>query len=116
MGKKFNLIHWWYLLRDQPKWESACDQSIEASLKRLRINELGGHSNTSSPKTRRTPSTLGTPINLDSDDTPTNEVGGIIQPMGRKVVNRKDKAQVEDPMVEVTMKELLILGLSLIHI
>jgi len=33
MGKKFNLMHWWYLLRDQPKWESACDQSLEASSK-----------------------------------------------------------------------------------
>ena len=75
MEKKFNLMHWWYLLRDQPKWESACDQSLEASSKLLRINELGGHSESSSPGT---PSTPTTPINLDSDDTPTIEVDGII--------------------------------------
>ena len=33
MEKKFNLMHWWYLLQDQPKWESACDQSLESSSK-----------------------------------------------------------------------------------
>jgi len=87
MGKKFNVMHWRYLLRDQPKLESACDQSLEASLKRLRINELGGHSDTSSPE--KTPSTLGTPINLDSDDTPTTEVGGIIRPMEKKTCEEK---------------------------
>ena len=69
-GKKFNLMHWWYLLRDQPKWESVCDQSMEAASKRLRKNDLGGHFEESSP---HTPSTPATPINLDSDDTPTFE-------------------------------------------
>jgi len=49
LRKKFNLMHWWYLLKDQPKWESACDQSLEASSKRLRMNELGGHFDTFSP-------------------------------------------------------------------
>ena len=44
----------------------------------------------------RTPSNLSTPINLDSDDTPTTEVGGIIQAMGRKAVKRKAKAK---PMI-----------------
>jgi len=100
-------MHWWYLFRDQPKWESACDQSLEASSKRLRINELDGHSDTSSPGT---PSTPSTPINLDSDDTPTTEVGGIIRPMGRKAAKRKAKAQVDDPLVEVMTKELSTLG------
>ena len=85
IGKKFNLMHLWYLLRDQPKWKSACDQSLEASSKRLRINELGGYSESTSPGT---PSIPTTPINLDSDDTPTVEV------------------------VEVLTKELSILGSS----
>jgi len=62
MGKKFNRMHWWYLLRDQPKWKSACDQSLEAPSKRLRINKLGGHSESSSPWA---PSTPTTPINLE---------------------------------------------------
>ena len=33
VGKKFHLMHWWYLLKDQPKWETTCDQSLEASSK-----------------------------------------------------------------------------------
>uniref|UniRef100_A0A7C9EU27 No apical meristem-associated C-terminal domain-containing protein n=1 Tax=Opuntia streptacantha TaxID=393608 RepID=A0A7C9EU27_OPUST len=69
-------------------------------------NELGGHSETSSP---RTPSTPTTPRNLDSDDTPTAEVGGIIRTMGRKAAKRKSKVQAKDPIVEVTTKELSIL-------
>jgi len=76
-------------------------------LKQLRINELGGHSESSSPGT---PSTPTTPINLDSDDTPIFEVGGIVRPMGRKPAKRKAKAQVPDPAVEVLTKELSILG------
>ena len=94
-------------MRDQLKWESACDQSIKASSKRLRINDLGGHSESSSPVT---PSTPTTPINLDSDDTPTFEVGGIVRPMGRKAAKRKAKAQAPDLVVEVLTKELSILG------
>ena len=93
MEKKFNLMHWWYLLKDQPKRESTCDQSFEASSKQLRINELDGHSNTSSPGT---PSAPSTPLNLYSDNTPTTEVGGIIRPMGRKAPKRKAKAQAYD--------------------
>jgi len=46
--------------------------------KRLRINELGVHSDTSSPGTPRTPFTPSTPVNVDSDDTATTEVGWII--------------------------------------
>ena len=76
-------------------------------MKRLRINDLGGHSKSSSPGT---PSTRTTAINLDSDDTPTFEVGGIVRPMGRKAAKRKAKAQALDPVVEVLTKELSILG------
>jgi len=72
----------------------------------LRINELGGHSDSSFP---RTPSTPTTPINLDNDDTLTIEVGGIIRPMGKKAAKRKAKAQANDPVVEVLTKELSIL-------
>jgi len=49
-------------------------------------------------------------MNLDSDDTKTIEVGGIIRPMGRKAAKRKAKAQADDPVVEVLTKELSILG------
>ena len=27
VGKSFDLVHWWVLLKDQPKWETFCDQS-----------------------------------------------------------------------------------------
>jgi len=80
---------------------------MEAAPKRLRINDLGGHSEASS---FGTPSTPTTPINLDSDDTPTVEVGGIVRPMGRKTAKRKANAQAPNPVVEVLTKELPILG------
>ena len=75
----------------------------------MRVNELGGYSKSTSPGT---PSIPTTPINLDSDDTPTVEVGGIIRPMGKKAAKRKAKAQANDPVVEVLTKELSILGSS----
>ena len=108
-GKKFNLMHWWVLLKDEPKWDSVCDQSLQASSKRLRTLECGGHSETSFPGT---PSTPNTPINLDSDDTPTFEVGGIVRPMGQKAAKRKAKAKTDDPLTEVISKELSFLGSS----
>jgi len=84
-------------------------KSLEASSKRLRINEFGSHSETSFPGT---PSTPTTPINLDNDETPTFEVGEIIRPMGKKAAKRKAKAQTDDPFVEAMSKELSILGSS----
>jgi len=41
VDKPFDLIHWWVLLKDQPKWETFCDQSAKASVKRLRVNDGG---------------------------------------------------------------------------
>ena len=81
---------------------------FESSSKRLRINDLGGHSDIS-PGTPGTSSTPSTPSNVNSYDTPTTEVCGIIRPMGRKAANRKAKAVAEDLMVEVMIKELSIL-------
>ena len=108
-GKRFNLMHWWHLLKDQSKWKSECDQSLQASSKRLRINELGSHSQSASPGT---PSTPATPINHDSDETPTFVSGGIVQPMGQKAAKRKAKVQANDPVGDVLSKELAILGAS----
>jgi len=87
--KKFDLMHWWYLLKDQPKWETMCDKSLEASSKRLRINDVGGYSDSSTPRTPASPSTPSTPENVNNDDTLTNKVGGIIQLMGIKSMKRK---------------------------
>ena len=63
-----------------------CDQSIEKSSKCLRIKKgvtesytLGTHS---------------TPATPASEDTPTEEVGGLICPIGRKVSKGKAKVVV----------------------
>jgi len=80
---------------------------MEAASKLLRINDLGGHFEESSP---HTPFTPATPINLDGDDTPTFEAGGIVRRMGRKTANKKAKAEASNPVVEVLSKELSILG------
>jgi len=42
MAKKFDLMHWWVLLKDQYKSETFYDQSAKASSKHLRIKEAGG--------------------------------------------------------------------------
>ena len=70
---------------------------------------MGVHSDTFYSETPGTPSTPCTPVNVNSDETLTTKVGGIIRPMGRKAAKRKAKAAAEDPMVEVMMKELSIL-------
>jgi len=75
-------------LKDQPMIND-CDQLLEASSKRLMINDLSGYSDSSTPRTPSRFSTPSTPINVDSDDTPTTEIGGIIRPIGRKSVKRK---------------------------
>jgi len=75
-----------------------------------RINDGGRYSNNSFPGTPARPSTPGTPGNVDSDDNPTTEVGGIIRPMEEKPRRERRRAVAEEPMVEVMTKELSILG------
>ena len=101
MGKRFDLMRRWVLLKDQPKYETFCNQSVEASFKHSRINEMGAYSNNSN---------LGMLATSDSKDTPPEEGGGLIQPIGRKCAKRKAKKKVEDSTLDLVTKELLVLG------
>jgi len=83
---------------------------LETSFKCLRIHDGGGYSDNYTPRAPSSPSTPNTLRTVDSDDTSTNEVGGIIQPIERKAVKRKVTAVAEDLMVEMMTKELSILG------
>ena len=61
-GKTFDLMYWWLLLKDIPKWKIVCDEGIEVVSKRLRVNEMGAYSDTSSTGTPSIPGTPSTPI------------------------------------------------------
>ena len=79
------------LLKDRPKLETLCDQFAEASLKWLRINEVGAYST------------------ITNEHTPIEEVffvwrGRGIRPIGRKAVNRKANVTVEDPVLDLMTK------------
>ena len=105
LGKRFDLRHWWLLLKDAPKWEAFCDRDAEVTSKRLKENETKAYSNMSSPSTPSTPGTSSTPIAPGSEDTPT-EGGGLLRPIRRKAAKRKVKEKVEDPVLDILSKEL----------
>ena len=115
VGKTFNLMHWWLLLKDAPKWESMCDEGIEVVAKRIRVNEMGAYSDSSSSSTPTTSGTPSTPITPASEDTPTEEGGGLLRPIGRKAAKRKAKEKVDDPYVERLTTELGKLGTSTVE-
>jgi len=73
VGKPFDLMQWWMLLKDQPKWEVNCDQSADVASKRLRSNEVGGYTES---ETSGTSSTPDTPIAPASEDTLTEKLVG----------------------------------------
>jgi len=73
----------------------------------LRINEVGGYSGSETSDSPSTPDTLTTPA---SEDTPTEEVGGLIRPIGRKAAKRKAKERAHDSVLDVVTKELSALG------
>jgi len=74
--------------------------------------DVRGYSHSSTPGTPDSPNTSNTQGNVDSDDIPTDQVGGIIWLIRRKVVKKKVKAVAEDPIVEVMTKKLSILRLT----
>ena len=88
MAKKFDLMHWWVLLKDQYKSETFYDQSAKASSKHLRIKEAGGILYELYPST---PSTLAPQQLALVEDTPNKEVGELNRPSGRKAAKRKVK-------------------------
>jgi len=68
---------------------------------------VGGYSES---ETSGSPSTPGTPTIPPSEDTPIEEVGGLICPIGRKAAKRKAKERVHDLVLDVVTKELSTLG------
>ena len=102
-------------MKDVPKWKIECDESIEVATKRLRVNEMGAYSDTSSPGTPTTLETPFTPITPGSEGTPNEEGGGLLRPIGRKAAKRKAKEKVEDPCVEVLATELGKLGTATVE-
>ena len=95
------------LLKDQPKWEVNCDQYADVATKHLRINEVGGYSES---ETSGSPTIIDTPTTPASDDTPTEEVGGLIRPIERKVAKRKAKERAHASVLDVVTKELSTMG------
>ena len=90
VGKTLGRMHWWLLLKDVPKWETACDEDVEVATKRLRANEMGAYSDSSSPDTPTTPETPYTPITLVSEDIPNEEgVGYLAQLVERLQKERR---------------------------
>ena len=100
VGKSFELMHWWVLLNDQPKWETFCDQSAQASSKRLRVTEVGPYSESDTPGT---PTAPATPV---SEGTPTEVVGGLIRPIGTKAAKRKAKALITNPVLDIVTTDM----------
>jgi len=92
-----------------------CDEGVEVAAKHLRINEMGTYSDSSSPGTPTTPQTPSTPITPGSEDTPNEEGGELLRPIGRKAAKRKAKEKVEDPYMEVLTTELEKLGTSAVE-
>ena len=96
----------YYVQKDQTKWETFSDQSVEVSSKPLRINEVGWYFVSSTPCTPITPASR----HYGSEDTPIKEVRGLICPIGRKTANRQGKVVVQEPILVLMTKELFVLG------
>ena len=109
VGKPFDLMHWWVLLKDQLKWDINCDQSADVASKCLRINEVGGYTESDTSGTSSTPGTSTTPT---SEDIPIEEVAGLIRPMGRKAAKRKAKKKAHGLVLDLIVKELSTLGIT----
>ena len=96
-------MHSRILLKDMPKWETSCNESVETISKRLKVNDMEVYSNNSTLGTLASPNTLATPA---STDTPSKLVGGLIRLIGGKADERKAKEKVEDLVLDLMTKEL----------
>ena len=55
IAKKFKVMHWSMLSKEQPKWKIFCDQIIEVSSQQFRINEMSTYSLIAPPLVRQPP-------------------------------------------------------------
>ena len=79
MGKKFELEHWYAMLKDQPKWKKVCDPTATGS---------GSGSKRSNP---------------DSVEHGDEVAGGSERPEGRKAAKRKSKQKASNTVVEMVI-------------
>jgi len=83
------------------------DKGTKVASKHLEANKIKAYSDNSSPSAPSTPETPLTSITPGSEDTSTEEEGGLLHLIGRKVAQRKAKEKVEDPILDIMTKELL---------
>ena len=80
-GKKFDLEHWYELLRDQPKWRPICDPPKSGS----------GSSKRSHP---------------DTEEAGEEAAGGSERPEGRKAAKRRLKQKANTPVADLVTTKL----------
>ena len=81
IGKKFDLEHWYEMLKDQPKWRAICDP----------LKLVSGSSKRSNPNT---------------EEVQDEGVGGSERPEGRKAAKRWLKEKVNDTTVDLVTTQL----------
>ena len=79
--KKFELEHWYEMLKDQPKWRAICD---------LRKSGLG----------------LSKRSNPDTEEVGDESMGGSERPKGRKVVKRMLKEKANNTIISLVTPQL----------
>jgi len=80
-GKKFELEHWYKMLKNQPKWRAICDP----------------------PKSG---SRLSKRSNPDTEEAEDEGVGGSERPDGWKVAKRRMKEKANNTIVDLVTTEL----------
>jgi len=66
-----------------------CDEGAKLASKRLKVNDIGVHSDSSSRGILSTLGITSTPITLGTEDILTEEGGGLLRAIGRKATKRK---------------------------
>ena len=84
-GKKFDLEHWYEMLKDQPKWRAICDPPKSGS----------GSSKRS---------------NLDTEEVGDEGVGRSERPEGRKAAKRRLKERASNALVDVVTNQMSALN------
>ena len=83
--KKFDLEHWYEMLKDQPKWRAICDPPKSGS----------GSTKRSNP---------------DTEEAGDEAVGGSERPEGRKAAKRRLKERVKNSVVDAITDQMSIIN------
>jgi len=96
MARKFDLEHWYYLLKNQPKWRRFRDTLDGGQSKRQKVNEMGGYS---SPSTH-------------ADEELEVEIDGIVHPIGRKAAKWKLQQKANNVVVDLVTNHFSTMGFT----